>query len=69
LCFFDSWIRDQDPGWKKNPDPGYGLNIPDNFSKRLEIFFWVKTLKFFDADPGFFGSWIRDGKIRIWDPV
>jgi hypothetical protein len=32
----------------------------------------VKTLKFFEADPdpGWkkFGSEIRDGKIRIWDP-
>jgi hypothetical protein len=32
--------------------------------------FWVKILKFFDADPDpeSFRPWIRDGKIRIRDP-
>jgi hypothetical protein len=72
-CLFDPWIRD--PGWVNNqdPDPGSGsrLNIPDHFSESLETIFWVKILKFFDADadadPGsenLFdpGSRIRDGK-------
>jgi hypothetical protein len=25
------WIRD--PGWKKNPDPGTGINIQDHFPR------------------------------------
>jgi hypothetical protein len=25
-----------DPGWKKNPDPVSGINIPDYFSESLE---------------------------------
>ncbi len=59
---FDPWIRD--PGWVKNQDPdpgsGFGMNNPDHISESLETFFWVKILKFFDADPGWekFGSGI-----------
>jgi hypothetical protein len=30
-----------------------GMNNPDRVSETLEIIFWVKKLKFFDADPGF----------------
>jgi hypothetical protein len=43
---------------------GSGMNNPDRISESLETIFWVKILKFFDADPGWrkFGSWIRDGK-------
>jgi hypothetical protein len=33
------------------------MNNPDHISEGLETSFWVKILKFFDADPG-----IRDGK-------
>jgi hypothetical protein len=35
---------------------------PDHISESLEIIFWVKILKFFDADPGWkkFGSGGRD---------
>jgi hypothetical protein len=48
------------------------MNNADNISERLETFLWFKILKFFDADPGSrlekLVSWIRDGKIRIWDP-
>jgi hypothetical protein len=51
---FDLWIRD--PGWvqTQNPDPrsGSGMNNPDHNSERLKTIFWVKILKFFDADPG-----------------
>jgi hypothetical protein len=50
------------------------MNILDHISERLEIIFWVKILKFFDADadPGSWklydpGSGIRDGKIRVRD--
>jgi hypothetical protein len=55
------------------------MNILDYISESLETNFWVKILKFFDADPEIFltldpgsgnlfdpGSGI--GKIRIWDP-
>ncbi len=57
---FDPWIRD--PGWVKNKDPDYP-------------FFWVKILKFFDADPRWkkFVSGIRGWRklvsgINIPDP-
>jgi hypothetical protein len=32
------------------------MNIPDHISESLETIFWVKILKFFDADAG---SWNR----------
>jgi hypothetical protein len=32
---------------------GSGLTSPDRISESLETIFWVKILKFFDADPGF----------------
>jgi hypothetical protein len=45
------------------------MNIPDHISERLEKFFGLKILKYFDADPGSgirnlfdSGSGIRDGK-------
>jgi hypothetical protein len=43
-AFLTSWIRDP-PGWVRNqdPDPGFGINIPDHISKSLETFFWVKN--------------------------
>ncbi len=54
---------------------GSGMNNPDHISETLETIFWVKILKFFDADPGWkkFGSGIRDRKnpgsgINISDP-
>jgi hypothetical protein len=62
-CLFDPWIRD--PGKVKNqdPDPGSGsmMNNPSHFSESGETIFWVKILKFFDADPGWkkFGSGIN----------
>jgi hypothetical protein len=31
---------------------GSGMNNPDHISESLETNFWVKILKFFDADPG-----------------
>jgi hypothetical protein len=39
------------------------MNNPDNISESLETIFWVKLLKFFDADP----VGIQHGKIRIRD--
>jgi hypothetical protein len=61
-CLFDPWIRD--PGWVKSqvPDPGFGseLNNLDHISESLETIFWVKILKFFDADPGWKKIRIRD---------
>jgi hypothetical protein len=60
-------IRSRDPGsgafltlgWEKNqdPDPEQRIHISDS----LETIFWVKILKFFDADPGWkeFGSGIN----------
>jgi hypothetical protein len=44
------------------------MNNPDCISESLETIFWVKILKFFDADSGSgmekfgSGSEIRDGK-------
>ena len=42
------------------------MNNPAHISKSLETIFWVKILKFFDADSGSgmekFGTGNRDGK-------
>jgi hypothetical protein len=42
------------------------MNNPDHMFYSLETTFWVKILKFFDADPGWLqfgsGSGIRNGK-------
>jgi hypothetical protein len=38
------------------------MNNPDHISQSLEIIFGVKTIKFFDADPGWKKLGIRDGK-------
>jgi hypothetical protein len=36
----------------QDPDPGSGswMNILDHISESLETIFWIKILKFFDAD-------------------
>jgi hypothetical protein len=54
----------------KKSGSGSGMNNPDHISWILETIFWVKILKFVDADPGWkkFGSRIRDEKSRIMDP-
>jgi hypothetical protein len=36
----------------KKSGSGSWMNIPDHISESLETIFWVKILKFFDADPG-----------------
>ncbi len=45
------------------------MNNPDHILS-LETNFWVRILKFFDAEPGFGmkKNRIWDGKIRISDP-
>jgi hypothetical protein len=49
----------------KKSGSGTEMNNADNiFPEDLETIFWVKILKFFNADPGWkrFGSGMRDGK-------
>ena len=43
-----------DPGSEtgKKSGSGSGMNNPDHISQSLKTNFWVKILKFFDADPG-----------------
>ncbi len=38
------------------------MNIPDRISESLETIFWVKILKFFDADQGIFLTLFREWK-------
>jgi hypothetical protein len=49
------------------------MNNPDHISKSLETIFWVKILKFFDADPGSgwkkLASGIRDGNTGSTFPL
>jgi hypothetical protein len=40
-----------DPGSGMVKKSRSGMNIPDRISDSLETIFWVKLLKFFDADP------------------
>jgi hypothetical protein len=51
-----SGIRIRDP----NPGSESGMNNPDHISESLETYFWVKILKFFDADQGSGMEKIRD---------
>jgi hypothetical protein len=64
-----SSVADPDPGsgMGKKSGSGSGMNNPDHISESLETIFWVRILKFFDADPGWkkFGSGME--KIRILD--
>ncbi len=57
----DPFVRD--PGWAKNQDPWMD-GQPGSYFGELRNHFWVKILKFFDADPGWekIGSGIRDGQ-------
>jgi len=68
-CLFAPWIRD--PRWVNNQDPdtgsGSGMNNPDHIFESLKTIFWVKILKFFDAEPGFGMEKFRSG-INIPDP-
>jgi hypothetical protein len=53
-----------DPGFGAILTPESGMNIHDHFSESLGTVFWVKILKFLDADldlgSGIFFTWIRD---------
>jgi hypothetical protein len=40
------------PGSVMGKNSGSGMNNPYHISENLETIFWVKILKFFDADPG-----------------
>jgi hypothetical protein len=54
-----------DPGWVKNQDPNPGWTTRKSYIPELRNKnFWVKILKFFDADPGsgMEKIRIRDGK-------
>jgi hypothetical protein len=58
----------------KNSRSESGINIPDHFFEGFRNNFWVKILKFFDADPGIrnlfdLGSRIRDGKNSHLPPL
>jgi hypothetical protein len=43
------------------------MNNPDDIPECLETIFWVKILKFFDADPGWKKIGSEMEKIRIRD--
>ncbi len=49
------WPRN--PGWEKNPDPGSGMNIPDQISESFETIFKVKNTRILWCGSG---SRIRD---------
>ncbi len=53
------WTPGPGSGMGKKSGSGSGMNNPYHIFASLETIFWVKILKFFDADPG---SRIRDGK-------
>jgi hypothetical protein len=49
--------------------PGSGMNIQDLILENLvSVFFIVKILQFFDADPGSGKTWIRDPGKKNLDP-
>jgi hypothetical protein len=58
-CLFDPWIRDPGSGMDKILRIRIQDEQPRSYFRELRNYFWVKILKFFDADPG---SGIRDGK-------
>jgi hypothetical protein len=58
-------------GESQHPDPGSGMNNPDNIFYSLETifcFFGVKILKFFDEDPGSGMETVRIWDRKKWDP-
>ncbi len=64
-------VADRDPGscafftpgsgMGKKSGSGNGMNNPDHISESLKTIFWVKILKFFDANPGSGMEKIRSG--------
>jgi hypothetical protein len=69
-AFFYPWTRDPDPGWKKNPDSGSGMNIPVHIFENLVSVFLVQNLflhrsgsrilSALDGQKSDPGSWMRD---------
>jgi hypothetical protein len=59
-----SGIRDPESGMGKKSGSGSGMKNPDHISESLKTIYWVKTLEFFDVDPGSGMEIIRirDGK-------
>ncbi len=61
LCLDRSSVANPDPGsvafltpgsgMGKKSGSGSGMNNPDHISESLETMFWIKILKFFDANP------------------
>jgi hypothetical protein len=49
-------------------DPGQGMKNPVHILESLKTIFWVKVLKFFDADPEWkkFGSGINITNPQPW---
>ncbi len=66
-------FRSLDPGFGmgKNSGSRSGMNNPNHIYESIETIFWVKILKFFDADPGSgikkFGSGMKKIGFVIWD--
>jgi hypothetical protein len=61
-CLFDPWIRD-----RQKSRSGSGMNIPDHIFENLDTIFWVKILKFCDADPESGSRNLYDPESGIWD--
>ncbi len=57
-------------GMGKKSGSGSGMNNPEHISESLETIFWVKILKFFDANPEWkkFGSGMEKIQIRVKHP-
>ncbi len=69
----ESGIWNPGSGMGKKSRSGSTMNILDHISESLETIFWIKILKFFDADadPGsdnLFDPGSGMEKIRIWYP-
>jgi hypothetical protein len=58
--FFDPWILDPDPGWKKVQIQVSRITSRILFLRTSYQFFGLKILKLFDAEPGSCQPWIRD---------
>jgi hypothetical protein len=60
------WLLVADPGRVKKSRSVPGMTILNQISKGLATFFWVKILKFFDADPGIFLTLDPGWTKKIW---
>jgi hypothetical protein len=64
-CLYDPWIQDLGGariGRKSSSESVIQIRDehPGSYFRELRQNFWVKILKFFDADPESFWPWIRD---------